>query len=467
MNGVRSTFASLGRPETRYAATPYGYIGYQVFGAGERDIMFITGAITNLDAIWFEPTAVRFLDRLADMGRVIQFDMLGSGVSDPVPNRSMWLPLEGNVDTVIAVLDAVGSERAVVYGDTEGGFSAMMLAATAPDRVSSLVLVNAFPRLLRADDYSIGMPPEVASRLGDEYSEQHGTTGSMLELTAPSVADDPRFRTWWTRYQRLSVPLVLARSTFDWYHEIDVRAALPLVQAPTLVVARRDARFHRATHSAYLAEHIPHAELRVVEGADTVPFHAGDFGPVLDAVEDFLTGRFDSARSERVLATVLFTDIVDSTSHASDLGDQRWLDLLVDHERIVESQVARYRGRVIKMTGDGAIATFDGPARAISCAVAITEMMQRLGLPIRAGIHTGEVQLRDGDAYGLGMHIAARVMSHAATGGIVVSSTVKDLVVGSGIQFQPIGTVELKGVPGSWQLFEVTALRREEQHVGV
>lgn len=340
---MRSTFASLGRPETKYAATPYGYIGYQVFGSGERDIIFITGAITNLDAIWFEPTAVRFLDRLADLGRVIQFDMLGSGVSDPVPNRSMWLPLEGNVDTVIGVLDAVGSEQAVIYGDTEGGFSAMMLAATAPDR------------------------------------------------------------------------------------------------------------------------DIPHAELRLVEGADTVPFHAGDFGPTLDAVEDFLTGRRDSAPTERVLATVLFTDIVDSTSRASELGDQRWLDLLGDHDRIVQAQVDRYRGRVIKMTGDGAVATFDGPARAISCAVAITEMVQRLGLPIRAGIHTGEVTMRDGDAHGLGMHIAARVMSHAETGGIVVSGTVKDLVVGSGIQFEPRGVVELRGVPGSWELFEVTSLQRTSE----
>lgn len=455
---MRSSFASPGRPETRYAATPYGYIGYQVFGSGDRDILFSTGAITNLDAIWDEPTAVRFLDRLADMGRVIQFDMLGSGVSDPIPNRSMWLPLEANVDTIICVLDAAHAQCPVVYGDTEGGVAAMMLAATAPERVASLVLVNAFPKLLRADDYLIGMPPQVAERLCEQYSSQHGTSGEMLRLTAPSVADDQRFRTWWTRYQRLSVPLGLARSTFDWYREIDVRAALPLVQAPTLVVSRRGARFHRPEHSAYLAEQIPHAELRIVEGADTVPFHAGDFGPTLDAVEDFLTGWPEQARTERVLASVLFTDIVGSTSRAFEMGDQRWLDLLADHDRIVRAQVERFRGRVIKMTGDGAIATFDGPARAITCAVAITEMVSKLGLPVRAGIHTGEVQLRDGDAHGLGMHIASRVMSHAEDGGIVVSSTVKDLVVGSGIQFEPHGVVELKGVPGTWELFEVSSL---------
>ena len=456
---MRVSFTGRGRPETRYAQTPHGHIAYQAFGSGDRDIMFITGAITNLDAIWDEPTAVRFLDRLSDLGRVINFDMLGSGVSDPIPGRSMWLPLEANVDTVIAVLDAVGSERAVVYGDTEGGLSAMMLAASFPQRVTSLVLVNAFARLLRADDYPIGMPDNAAEQLSAKYSSQHGTTGDMLELTAPSVADDQRFRTWWTRYQRLSVPLGLARSTFDWYREIDVRAALPLVQAPTLVVSRRDARFHRLGHGAYLADHISGAELRVVEGADTVPFHAGDVGPTLDAVEDFVAGRPESARTERVLATVLFTDIVGSTSRASRLGDQRWLDLLADHDRIVRSQVDRYRGRLIKMTGDGAVATFDGPARAITCAVAIAEMVSTLGLAVRAGIHTGEVQLRDGDAYGLGMHIASRVMDHAADGGIVVSSTVKDLVFGSGIQFEPCDVVELKGLSGEWQLFEVTSLQ--------
>lgn len=455
---MRTSFATHGRPDTRYAASPHGHIAYQEFGSGERDIIFITGAITNLDAIWDEPTAVRFLDRLGAMGRVIQFDMLGSGVSDPIPGRSMWLPLEANVDTVIAVLEAVGSKRAVVYGDTEGGLSALMLAATFPERVASLVLVNAFPKLMRADDYPIGMPEDIAERLSEQYSLQHGTTGRMLELTAPSVADDQRFQSWWTRYQRLSVPLGLARSTFDWYREIDVRAVLPFVQAPTVVVSRRDARFHRHSFSAYLAEQIPGAELQVVDGADTVPFHAGDFGPTLDAVEDFITGRRESTRTERVLATVLFTDIVGSTLRAARLGDQRWLDLLGDHDRIVHSQIERYRGRVIKMTGDGAIATFDGPARAIACAVAISVMVSMLGLDVRAGIHTGEVQMRDGDAHGLGMHIASRVMDHAGDGGILVSGTVKDLVVGSGIQFEPCGVAQLKGVPGSWPLFEVRSL---------
>jgi class 3 adenylate cyclase len=444
-----------GRPPTRYVDTPLGYLAFQTFGSGDRDLMFITGAITNVDAIWEEPSAVRFFDRLGSMGRVIQYDMRGSGVSDPIPGRTMWLPLEGNMDDVRAVLDAAGSEQAVLYGDTEGGLSAMMLAATYPDRVSALVLVNAFPRLIRADDYPIGAPPLVAETLSEQYVAQHGTTGAMLELTAPSMAEDPRFRAWWTRYQRLSVPLGLVKSTFEWYREVDVRAALPLIHAPTLIVSRRDAQFHRMAFGEYLAEHIPGAELRIVEGADTLPFHAGDFEPTLETVEDFLTGRRDTTRVDRVLSTVMFTDIVDSTARAAAMGDQRWLDLLAEHDRTVRQQLERFRGREIRMTGDGCIATFDGPARAVSCAAAITQELAAIGLPVRAGIHTGEVEIRDGDIGGLGVHIASRVMDQAKRGGVLVSGTVKDLVAGSGIGFEPCGSFDLKGVPGEWQLYAV------------
>jgi class 3 adenylate cyclase len=223
---------------------------------------------------------------------------------------------------------------------------------------------------------------------------------------------------------------------------------------PTVVVARRDAKFHRAAYGEYIAERIPGAELRIVEGADTLPFHAGDFGPTLDAVEEFLTGRRESSRVDRVLATVLFTDIVGSTALASTLGDVRWLDLLEEHNRIVRAQLARFRGREIKMTGDGCVATFDGPARAVACAMAIVEQVSAIGLELRAGIHTGEVELRGSDIGGVGVHIASRVMNQAETGGILASGTVKDLVVGSGIDFIPCGSFDLKGVPGNWQLYE-------------
>lgn len=442
-----------GRPQTRYVETDIGYLGYQVFGTGERDILFVTGVLTNSDAIWDEPSAVRFFDRLGRLGRIIRYDMRGSGVSDPIPGRTKWLPIESAVDDLRAVLDAAGSTRAVVYGDTEGGFSAMMLAAVDPARVSALVLANAAARLTRAEDYPIGIPQDAAARLSELYVAQHGTTGEMLDLTAPSVADDPRFRSWWTRNQRSSIPLGLVKTTFEWFGEVDVRAALPLIRVPTLVVARRDARFHRATFGEYLAEHIAGAELQIVEGADTLPFHAGDFGPVLDAVEEFLTGRRESARADRFLATVMFTDIVDSTRTAATLGDERWLDLIAEHNRIVRIQLERFRGREIKMTGDGCLATFDGPARAVACASAITQQLSEIGLDVRVGIHTGEVEMRDGELGGLGVHIASRVMDRAERGGIVVSSTVKDLVVGSAIEFEPRGAFELKGVPGEWRLF--------------
>ncbi len=443
-----------GRPQTRYAETETGYLGYQVIGDGDRDIMFLTGALSNSDAIWDEPSAVRFFDRLGTMGRIIRYDMRGSGISDPVPSGKMWMTIEENVDDVRAVLAAAGSKQAVVYGDTEGGLSAMMLAATDPEQVSALVLVNAVPYLLRDADYPIGAPPEAADALSKQYVAQHGTTSDMLELTAPSVANDMRFRTWWTRYQRMSVPLGLVKTTFDWFAKVDVRAALPLITVPTLVVARRDAKYHRLAYGEYIAERIQGAELRVVEGADTLPFHAGDFGPTLDQVEEFLTGRRKSSRADRVLATVLFTDIVGSTALASSLGDVRWLDLLEEHNRIVRSQLERFRGREIKMTGDGCVATFDGPARAVACAMGIVEQVSAIGLALRAGIHTGEVELRSGDIGGVGVHIASRVMNQAETGGILVSATVKDLVVGSGIEFIPFGSFDLKGVPGSWQLYQ-------------
>jgi class 3 adenylate cyclase len=443
-----------GGPQTRYVESHLGYVGYQVFGSGERDIMFITGAISNLDAIWDEPSAARFFDRLSRMGRVIRYDMRGSGVSDPVPGRNMWMTIEDNVDDVRAVLDAVGSKQTVIYGDTEGSLSAIMLAAVDPQRVSALILVNAVPHLSRDEGYPIGAPPEVAEELSRQYVAQHGTTADILELTAPSVANDMRFRNWWTRYQRLSIPLGLVKTTFDWFREADVRAALPLVTVPTLVLARREAKFHRASFGEYLAEHIQGAEFHMLEGADTLPFHAGDFGPTLDRVEAFLTGKQEGVKGDRVLATVLFTDIVGSTGLASSMGDQRWLDLLETHNRIVRSQLERFRGREVKMTGDGCVATFDGPARAVACAVEIVEQVAAIGLDLRAGIHTGEVELRGSDIAGVGVHIASRVMSQAESGGILVSGTVRDLVVGSGIDFAPCGIFDLKGVPGEWQLFQ-------------
>ena len=445
-----------GQPETLYVGTDRGYLAYQAFGSGPRDVLFITGGASNIDTMWDEPSAVRFLDHLARLGRVIQHDMRGSGVSDPIPGEVKWLPLDSYVEDAVAVLDAAGARRCVVYGDTEGGLTALLLAATHPERVAALVLVNTEARLLRAEDYPIGIPRQVAEKLSSLYLAQHGTSGAMLELTAPSVAHDPRFRAWWTRYQRLSVPHGLARTTFDWFAEVDVRAALPLIQAPTLVVARRDAKFHRPAFSEYLAEHIPGARLRILDGADTLPFHAGDFDAVLDEAEAFVTGHQDSRSSDRVLATVLFTDIVGSTDLASSIGDQRWLDLRAEHDRIARAQLARFGGREIQMTGDGCVATFEAPSRAVACADAIVRAERQIGLTVRAGLHVGEVEFRHGEIGGVAVHIAARVMAFAEHGGVLVSSTVKDLVVGSGLSLAPIGPVSLRGVPGQWNLYQLT-----------
>lgn len=444
-----------GRPSTQFVRTDLGYLAYQVFGSGDRDLLFVTGGVSNIDAMWDEPSAVRFFDRLRGMARVVQFDMRGSGVSDPIPGETRWLPLETYVEDAVAVLDAAGVERAVVYGDTEGGLTAMLLAATHPERVAALVLANAEARLVRAEDYPIGMPRHAADVLSQKYGAQHGTTAAMLELTAPSVAGDARFRSWFTRYQRLSVPLGLAQTTFDWFSEVDVRATLPLIGVPTLVVGRRDAQFHRLAYSEYLAEHIPGARLHVLEGADTLPFHAGDPTDLLDVVEDFVAGHRDSRPSERVLATVLFTDIVGSTRLAAEVGDRRWIDLLTEHDRIARAALARFGGREITMTGDGCLATFDGPSRAVACAEAMLDEAASIGLTLRAGLHVGEVEFRGEDIGGLAVHIAARVMDQAATGGVLVSATVKDLVVGSNLPFRPDSTVTLKGVPGEWSLFRL------------
>jgi class 3 adenylate cyclase len=446
------------RPETRFAHTPRGSVAYQVFGEGDRDIVFITHWMTNVDAYWDEPSAIRYFDRLAGMGRVILIDKLGSGVSD-MPPGLIIPPVEDTMDDIRGVLGEVGSERAALIGDTEGGMLAMVLAATYPDQFPSLILINSYPRLRRDDDYPIGAPDNVVELLAERWREQHGVTGEALELTAPSVANDARFRAWFTRFQRLSQNQQIAARAVNWIANTDVRGVLSSIQADTLVIHRRDARYHRLAYGRYLAEHIRGAELRIVEGADTLPFHAGDFGPTLDHVEEFLTGRLKHVSSNRMLATVLFTDIVGSTEIASATGDERWLDLRDTHDRIVRENLERFRGELVTMTGDGCVATFDGPQRAVLCAIAMKTELERVGITIRSGIHTGEIEVRDGDVGGIGVHIASRVMGVAESGGIMTSGTVKDLVVGSQLEFASCGEHELKGVPGSWPLYEVTAER--------
>ena len=446
----------IGRPDTRFVRGEHGFIGYQVFGAPSPDIVFITGWVTNVDLFWDEPSASRYFDRLGSMGQVFLIDKRGSGVSDG-STRGYIDPVEDTLDDVRAVLDANDSQEAVLIGDTEGGMLACVLAATYPERFPTLILVNSYARMARDVDYPIGAPSDVIATLEEGWEASYGLTADSLELTAPTAAADPRFRAWWPWFQRQSMAPSVGRKAIHWIAETDVRSVLGSIQAQTLVIHRRDARYHRLAFGEYLAEHIPGAELQVVSGADTFPFHAGEVGETLDAIETFITGRAGSLRTNRMLATILFSDIVGSTSLASAAGDDRWLDARAEHNRIVRLQLDRFQGREVNTTGDGFVAVFDGPMRAIQCAQVMVSELKKIGLDIRVGIHTGEIELRRDDIGGLGVHIAARVMAAARTGGILASSTVKDLVIGSSLEFNDCGAFELKGVPGSWNLFEVRA----------
>jgi class 3 adenylate cyclase/pimeloyl-ACP methyl ester carboxylesterase len=443
------------RPETRYATTAEGgHVAYQLFGSGSSDLVFVTNWMTNCDAMWDERTMAAYFDRLAAFARVLCFDKRGTGVSDPVPLGD--LPrLDEWMDDVSTVMEAAGLEQAALLGDTEGGPMAMMFAASHPERVSALVLVNTFARWRRAEDYPLGMPEETAAKLVDRYEQHWGVTSEILDLTAPSKAHDSAFRNWFTRYQRLGMSPGSATTMYRWVTELDVRSILDSIRVPTLVLQRAGGRHHRPAFGRYIAEHISGAKYVELPGADTFRFNAGDFGPLLDEVEEFLTGARAVPVLNRQLATVMLTDIVGSTRLAAERGDVAWAQLVRQHDDIVREHLDTYRGREVDHTGDGFLATFDGPARAVTCAARLEEALTARGIPIRAGIHTGEVELIGGSLRGIAVHIAARVMAAAERGGILVSRTVRDLVVGSGIEFAERGTYELKGVPGSWVLSEV------------
>jgi class 3 adenylate cyclase len=440
-------------PETRYARRDGAYIGYQVFGSGPRDLLFITNWGTNLDAMWEEPSLVRYFDRLGSFARVICFDKRGTGISDPVelgalPNLEDWM------DDARVVVDAVGADPVVVFGDTDGAVMAMLFAATYPDRVSAVILVNAYPRLQRDVDYRIGLPIPIMDRIVAGYEQLWGT-GEMLDWTAPSVATDARFRRWFGRYQRLSMPPGAATRFYDWVRSVDVRPALPLIDAPTLVVHRSSNRVYRPVYGRYIAEAIPKARFVELAGADVYPFHVGA-DPVLEEVEAFLTGARRGPSSHRQLATVMFTDIVESTALAGRLGDARWHDLRDAHDSITRRQLARFEGVEVNHTGDGFLARFDGPARAVRCALAIAAAVGDIGLQVRVGLHAGEVEVTESHVTGIAVHIAARVVSAAPPGAVYATGTVRDLAVGSGLEFESRGDRPLKGA-GTWALYEVVA----------
>ena len=441
-------------PETKYARSPGGAVGYQVFGEGPVDLVFVTQWGTNIDNYWDEPTAARYLDRLASFSRVILFDKRGTGVSDHVPMDDLP-PMDSWMEDILAVMDAAESERAVIVGDTEGAAMAILFAATYPERTVSLVLINAIARLFRGADYPIGMPQHRIAEAAEVFRSQHGTTGAVIDFTAPSVAEDERFRRWWVKFQRSTMPPGSVEFLYEWQQHVDVTSALSSVNVPTLVIHRRDNVYHRVAFGKWIADHIADAKWVELEGADSHPFHVGSTGEILDRVEDFVTGDVVHTESGRRLATVLFTDIVGSTERAAEMGDEAWLDVLNATNRICERQIERFGGTGITTTGDGYLAIFDAPAKAVATARAILDEVGGLGIAMRAGLHTGEITLHGDDIGGIAVHIASRVIDHAPDGGVAVSSTVKDLTVGSSIQYERMGSFELKGVPGAWNLYEV------------
>ena len=443
------------QPDTRYARSGDIQIAYQITGEGETDLVLVPEFWHSIEAQWDEPALADFLMRLSSFGRLISFDQRGTGVSDPVPPDEVS-SLEQWLDDISIVMDEVGSKQAVLVGMGGGGSLSMLFAATYPERTSGLVLVNSFPRLSQAPDYEWGR----ASALEDEVLNVMRTgwgRGVLLDVVAPSKVGDESFRQWWARYQRLGCSpgtIVHVRRMLDAF---DIRDVLSSIRVPTLVLHRAGNTFVRAEHGRYLAEHIPGARYVEVPGSDYFAF-LGNADVFLDEIRDFVQGLSPPPEADRVLATVLFTDIVGSTQRASEIGDRSWAELLARHHAAVRSELERFRGQEIDTAGDGFFATFDGPARGVRCALAIRDALRPLDLEIRTGLHTGEVELVDGATRGMAVHIGQRVLAIAAPGEVLVSSTVRDLVAGSGLAFSDRGIHALKGVPDDWRLFEVVAL---------
>lgn len=440
-------------PETRYARIGDDRIAYQVLGEGPPDLVITIGSVGNVDVKWEDPVFEDFYRGIATLGRLIAFDGRGSGASDPLPSDSRFA-WESWVEDLSAVMDDSGSERAVIIGALDAGPAAVMFAATQPKRTAALVLINTTARFVEADDYPAGHRQEVARALVDLIKENWGTPG-MSAILYPERAGDDHFREWYAKYGRASAPPRVMAEQMERALEIDVREALPLIQAPTLVLNRPANQFMTIDQSKYMAERIPGARFVELPGAGS-----GVMGQhveaTVSALREFLTGSPAEPESERVLATVLFTDIVDSTSRAASAGDRRWRELLDHHDRAARSAVERFRGKHIKSTGDGILATFDAPTRALRCAFGLGEALAGAGIDIRAGLHTGEIEMRGEDVGGIGVHIASRTASLAGPRQVFVTRTVRDLATGTDLAFTSRGSVALRGVPGEWELFEAS-----------
>ncbi len=441
--------------DVRYARSGDTHIAYQVLGHGELDLLHFFASNASIDSMDEEPALLRFHKRLESFSRLIRFDCRGLGLSDPLA-LSELPALEQWVDDAIGVLDAVGVQSVAVLVDMEASAKAIMMTATHPDRVSQLVIVNGTARVAAAPDYPFGVPRDVIDRFLEVVTRPDALQEGFddLALFAPSVAADPAFRSWWVRAGRRSASPSTAQAKMRTSNLADVRELLPLIRVPTLVLHRRDCPTITSAHGRYLAEHIPDATYVELPGRDSL-YWVGETDGMLAEIEEFLTGTRQPPEPDRVLATVLFSDIVDSTAQASAMGDRAWRDRLDAHDAMVRRQLGRFRGTEVKMTGDGFFASFEGPARAIQCACAIRDGAQQLGVAVRVGLHTGEVELRGDDIAGIAVHIGARVAAIAEAGEVLVSRTVTDLVAGAGIEFDDRGERELKGVPGTWRVFAV------------
>ena len=448
-------------PRTRYARCGDIDIAYQVFGDGPVDLVILPGPFIPFDSIEAEPGLYRFHRRLASFARVIRFDQRGMGLSSRASldeiGPAFW------ADDALAVMDAVGSERATIFGSGFTAMSGMVLAAQHPDRVTSLVVINGSARVVWAPDYPVGAKENVTSPFRDIALDPDAVEQGfdVLGYIAPTVARDDAFRAWWDLAGNRSASPSMARAVSDVLVASDVRDMLARITTPTLIIHRKDAVFIPVGHGRYLAEHIVGARFVELGGADTLHW-VGETAPMLDEIEEFITGVRGGSEAERVLTTIVFTDIVGSTERAAALGDDRWHALLDNHDYVVRHTLERFRGREVNTVGDGFVATFTSPSVAIDCAEAIVEAVLPLGIEVRVGIHAGEVEMRGDDVAGMAVHIGARVSAMAGPSEVFVSSTVRDIVTGSRRTFDERGEYELKGVPGRWRVY---SLVREQASV--
>ena len=441
------------RVKTQYARSGDLHVAYQVVGEGPLDLVYVPGWVSHVELAWEEPTLATFLRRITSFSRLIMFDKRGTGLSDRVPNEKLPT-LEERIDDLRAVMDAVGSEQAAVFGFSEGGNLSAFFAATYPERAKALVLFGTFAKRIWSPDYPWAPKSEERER---EYETLEREWGELMDVEdyAPSKANDEVFLRRLATYFRRSASPGAAIALLRMNTQLDIRHILPTIRVPTLVIHRSGDRDANVEEGRWIAEQIPNARFVELPGEDHLPW-VGDQDAVVDEIEEFLTGARSVPESNRVLATVLFTDIVGSTDHAARLGDRAWRQLLSSHHSLVRKELARFRGREIKTVGDAFIATFDGPARAVRCACAIRGRVAEIGIQIRAGLHTGEIEIADRDIGGIGVNIAARVVAAAQSGEVLVSSTVKDLSAGSGIAFVDRGAHTLRGVPDDWRLFGVS-----------